>query len=146
MKTFIILTILALLLLAVVGNSQTLDISGQMRAGYSLRTNSPLVAPAIEFKAYGLSLTPEVIINTADNAPGQMGVKMAYEATFNKWAIQTGYGRYFDLYTTDKYDAWKNGWSNLWFLSVHYDRFFLEYDYNKESVLSFGMRESILNY
>jgi hypothetical protein len=88
---------------------------------------------------------PELIINTADNAPAQFGLKISYEREIWKGSLQAGFGGYYDLYTTDKYDAYKNGLSGMLFISAHYDRFFVEYDYNNGSVFSFGMRENILN-
>ncbi len=133
---WVLVIIISLCSLASTCNGQ---ISLQMRSGYMFKTKEPFVSPAINFGAYGLALSPEMIVCYKDNSPAYFGVKMSYQYKF----IQAGYGRYFTLFSTDDYDKFKNGWSNMFFVSAHWKKFFLEYDYLNGNVLSIGFKENI---
>ncbi len=135
-------TLLIVLLLPYLANGQ---ISLQIRSGYAFNTNEPIIAPAINFAAYGFALSPEMMITYKDNSPAFFGLKMSYEyIVMNDISLQAGYGRYFTLYSMDKYDAYKNGWSNLWLGAVHWRSWFIEYNYlSRNNVLSIGFKENI---
>ena len=136
MKTITIFLIITLLLLAMCGNSQ---VSGQMRIGYAFDTGEPIIAPAVSLEAYGLALSSEMIIYTRDDMPVSFGSKLSYQYKF----IQAGAGYYYNIYSLDKGFKSYDGRAGMLFVSAHYDRFFLEYDYKNQSVLSFGMKETI---
>ncbi len=86
-----------------------------------------------------------MIVTFKDNSPAFFGVKMSYEYLIrDELSLQVGYGRYFMLYSMDKYDSWRNGWSNLYFGAVHWRKWFIEYDYlSRNNVLSIGFKEQI---
>jgi len=134
-------TLLIIILLPVLANGQ---ISLQIRSGYSFKTNEGIISPAINFAAHGFALSPEFIVTTNDNSPAYFGLKIGYEYVIgNNWSLGAGYGRYFTLYSMDKYASYKNGWSNLVFSSVHWRSWFVEYGYMNGSMVSIGFKENI---
>lgn len=145
MKTLIL--ILNCLLLFLGSNAQgddtkAADISIQARAGYRNNPNELIIAAAVNFKAYGFALSPELIASTSDASAANFGLKMSYRY---KW-VEAGYGWYFNLYSTDAYDKGRNGSGSLYFVSVFVRKWFLSCDYNQyvNSVsFSIGYRETI---
>ena len=138
---YVLAIIFGLCCLASTCNGQ---ISMQIRSGAAFKTKEPIIAGAVNFAAHGLALTPEMIVTFKDNSPAYFGLKMSYEYLIrDELSIEGGYGRYFTLYSTDKYDDYRNGWSNLFFVSSHWRKFFLEYDYLNGSILSIGFKETI---
>ncbi len=123
------------------------QITTGITVGYGFKTVEPIISPNVSFAAYGLALSPEMRIHWRPTQPASFGLKISYEHTlFNNVTGQAGYGRYFDLYSTDEYDKGRNGWSNLYFVSVHYSYYFIEYDWQKQSVLSAGVRYTLFDY
>jgi hypothetical protein len=122
------------------------DISFQIRSGYNTYYEQGVISPAINFEAHGFSLSTEMIVNVGQVSPVLFGLKGSYELVIGEnWSVQAGAGRYFELYSTDAYDKSRNGWSNLYFGSVHWDKWFVEYDYVKKgSILSIGVRETLV--
>ncbi len=114
------------------------QISMQFRSGYN---HSAFLGIAPVLALNGFAVAPEMIINVKKDAPVNFGMKISYQYKF----IELGYGRYYNLYTVDKYDSYRNGWSNLIFVSGHYNKWFIEAGYNKRISLSVGVRELFSN-
>ena len=132
MKKLLIL----LLLFTFKSNAQ---IGLQIRGGSTVNSVNPFFAPAASFSAHGLTIYPEMKVYIKRDAPVNFGAKIGYTYKF----IEIGYGRYFDLYSTDAYDKFRNEWRNLFFVSIHYNNLFLEYDYLKGSSISAGIKAPI---
>jgi hypothetical protein len=103
--------------------------------GYAFKTVNAFVAPSLNYSFNNITIGGEMIVNHQDNAPVSFGAKVSYQYKF----LEIGAGRYFDAYSADPYDSYLNGWSNAVFAAIHYDRFFLQYEYKNENRLSFGM-------
>ncbi len=114
------------------------QISMQFRSGYN---HSAFLAIAPVMAYNGFTVAPELIINIKKDAPVSPGIKISYQYKF----IELGYGRYYDVYSMDKYDAYRNQWSNLFFVSGHYNKWFIEIGYNKRMSFSVGVRELFSN-
>lgn len=127
------------------GSNKPGEISAIFRAGYNVSWQKPVFGAGIEFEAHGLALIPEMIVYSSKEKPVLFGLKLSYERNINDtWSVQVGAGRYFELYSTDAYDKYKNGWSSLFFGTVHYDKWFAEYNYTTNgSIISIGVRESL---
>ncbi len=130
--------IIALLFLPFIARSQ---ISFQMRLGYATKTVEPIVCSGVEFVYNGFAMTPEMIIHYRNTQPVDFGMKVSYQYSF----IQIGYGRYFDLFTTDKGYSNLNGFSNLFFIAGHWKQYFIEYDYLRQSIITIGAKATIFN-
>ena len=119
-------------------------LSTQISAGYAFKTIEPVLSPVLNFEAHGFSLSPTMIIHIKRDQPANFGLKFSYQWHF----LQAGYGRFFDLYSTDKYNSYLNGWSNLFFVSLHVkinsevipNDWFIEGDYDKQFLLSIGVK------
>lgn len=122
------------LLLPLIGSAQ---LSLTMRAGYNEIHKNPIIAPAVSYQAYGFGLASEMIVNTSRSAPASFGLKIRYQYKF----IQVGYGRYYDLYSMDKYDSWRNEWVSMYFVSLHCRKWFIEYDY--PGIYTIGIKEPL---
>lgn len=125
---------LLFLFLPLFGSAQ---LSLTMRAGYNEIYKNPIIASAIAYQTHGFGLASEMIVNTSRSAPVSFGLKLSYQYKF----IQVGYGRYYDLYTMDKYDAWRNKWRSMYFISLHCRKWFIEYDYS--GVYTIGIKERL---
>ena len=111
----------------------------QMRGGLQANPKRVLIAPAVSYSIYGFSLTPELVIFPSNDAPVRFGSRISYTFRF----LEVGYGRYYETYSTDKYDSYKNGWVNMAFVAGHWKSFFAEYGYSKSSIFSIGIRERL---
>lgn len=152
MKTLIIFIVTLCNVTLIAAQDENIgSIDGTMRAGWATKISKPVVATGFYFNAHGFGITPEMII-PCDNSSGvNMGIKLSYKYKF----IQAGYGRYFDWYTTDKYDSYKNGYSNSYFVAFHWkfnvermiEKWFVEYSYNDRngSLITIGVREKLFN-
>lgn len=132
---------LILLLMPFISYSQ---ISIQMRAGCTATLSNPFLAIAPHLAAHNIALTPEMIINVRDNEPVDMGLKISYQYKF----IEAGVGRYANLYSLDgvnNHGQQSNGWSNLYFVQLHWKKYFFEYDYMNGSKFGIGVRQTIAN-
>lgn len=120
------------------------QVSFDMRAGYSVNTVDVVVAAGMQFSAHNLFLHPEMMVYTRDDAPVCFGLKIGYSHPFSgDWWIAGGYGRYFDLFSTNKGNTNRNGWSNMLFANVGWTKWFAEYDYRKGNVITIGVKEPI---
>ena len=117
------------------------QISFQMRTGYQIKTIQPFISQSVQFAAHGLAIQPEMVVTWRNDQPAYFGLKMSYQYQF----IEAGYGRYFALFSLDKYDQYRNGWMNLFFVSGHWKRYFAEIDYDKINgiALSIGAKCNI---
>jgi hypothetical protein len=137
MKTLSI--IIMALMINIICLGQDANISFQMRGGYALKQAGVIIAPAVNFKAHGFAMSPEMIVNASTTQAVNFGLKLSYQYKF----IEVGYGKYFDLYSTDKFDLYRNGFSNLLFVDAHYKNYFFEVDNLLR--LTIGARFSIIN-
>jgi hypothetical protein len=127
-----------LFFLSCVTTTEAQEISAQMRIGLSTKTADALVAPALNFTAHNITLAPEMVINTKDNAPVDFGLKLSYQYKI----FEAGAARYFALFSTDAYDKrTANGWLNSYFLAVHCHKLFGQIEYADQIKLSIGIKE-----
>jgi hypothetical protein len=141
MKTlFITLLIIASLNCA----GQLVNISTSIRTGWAFTTNELVLSPELNFEAHGFALSPAMIIHIKRDQPANFGLKISYTYKF----IEVGYGKYYDLYSMDKYDSYRNGWSDLYFVALHAkvnsevlpNDWFIEEDYDKQFILNIGFK------
>lgn len=128
---------------------QLIDAKGQASVGWA--RSSPSVSLAACFNSYGFGISPEIFIIDGLSEGANFGAKFSYEHYFGTIGIQAGYGKYYDLYSTDEYDKYKNGFKDLYFISLHktieseilpHD-WFLEYDLYDGNCISIGIRETL---
>lgn len=130
------------LILLLLSTSAFSQVSLQMKGGFDMKTTDLVASTTINFALHGFALTPELIIKNKDTAPALFGLRVSYEhAIANNLSLEAGSGRYFNLYSTDYYDKYKNHWSNLGFAALHWKKFFVEY--NTDLIGSIGFREKI---
>lgn len=113
-----------------------------------LRHEKPMISPAFDFGMYNIHLSTEMVRPvSAPNLGTSFGLKGSYEFVINEqWSIQAGVGRYYYILSLDDYDKYKNQWHNLAFGALHWDKWFIEYDYMRgEGIISIGVRELLAN-
>lgn len=131
-KTPILLTLLTSAI-AVSGQMQI-----QMRTGYALKTNDCFTSAAAATTVKGFSIGGEMMVLSRQDAPVSFGVRISYQIK----SIEAGYGKYFDLYSTDKYDAYKNGFSDNFFVAIHKGIFFIQAEYKQQLQTSVGIKNT----
>lgn len=145
MRTMRKLIIIISFLAAAIASYSQSALSLQIRGGYDFKTSQPIISGSMDLSGHNIHLTPELIVNTGNNTPAHFGLKASYEYPINNWSIQAGCGYFFELYSTDKYDANLNGFIPIPFTAIHYKNFFIQYDYVHGSQISIGYREQINN-
>lgn len=134
--------ILIFLLFPIVINAQSIDAS--LRLGMKTNPASPIIAPGIDFKAYGFAISPELIIDVAQTEPANFGLKLSYEYNvMSNVYLRAGAGMFYQLYTTDKYDLYKNGYIPNYFFSTQWKKLTGTIEYMDCIRLSIGVREKI---
>lgn len=126
--------------------SASAQIDAHIRVGMKTKPASPVLATGIDFKAHGFGITPELIIDVAQDQPANFGMKVFYEKYISeKVSIRGGGGYFYQLYTTDKYDAYKNGFTGNAFVAAQYDKWFGMAEYMGSMRLYIGVRSTIFN-
>jgi len=125
-----------LIFLTIIAHAQ---ISVQMRTGYSFKSVDAFVAPALNYTFNNITIGGEMMVNTKDNAPVNVGLKGSYQLG----PIEAGAGAYYQLYSLDAYDKDRNGFAPSVFVAAHYKVFFVEAEYLKEAKLSIGLRANL---
>jgi hypothetical protein len=145
MKTKIIIIAMAITLSCQAQDK--VEVLSSARLGWQTGWQTPVVSAEADITMYNVHLKPMLSVLYADDCPAYFGAKISYEQAFapeSDWSIEAGYGRLYELWSLDRdaenKDGHINGWVNAAFMSLHYKRFFLEYDYLRSSVVSFGMR------
>jgi hypothetical protein len=136
MKT--IFTLLFFMMYCTVVHAQ---LNGQIRVGWACKSNQPILAPSFNYSFGGFAAGTEMVINTNEDAPVDFGFRASYTYKF----IEAGVAGYYELYSTDEYDAYKNGWAKSVFVAAHLDRYFIQYDYLHGNRFTFGMCVKLTN-
>jgi hypothetical protein len=111
-----------------------------MRAGYSFKTQDALIAPAFSFTLFNaVTAGPELMVNTKRDQPVNFGVKAGYQYKF----LEAGVGGWYQLYSTDSYDSYKNGFAPSVYAAAHWKLFFVQWEYLNEHKVSIGIREQL---
>jgi hypothetical protein len=125
------------LLLIITAHAQ---FSASMRLGWASKSKQPFVAPALHFKMQNnVSIGAEMIVNTGDDQPVDLGLRFSYQYKF----IEAGAAPYYELYSTDAYDANRNSFETAWFVAVHHKIWFVQYEYLHGNRYSFGLRANL---
>jgi hypothetical protein len=113
----------------------------QMRTGWSVNTSEYIVSPSVSFQAHNISLQPEMIVYPKRDQPAEFGVKASCQYKF----VEAGAGRYFALYSTDKFDEYRNCFANQFFVAGHYKKYFLQYGYDTKlgHLISVGVKLNV---
>jgi hypothetical protein len=130
---------------------QHLEMYGSASAGWHINYQTPGVSAEIDFSAFGFHIKPSVMVTWGLADPAYFTTKFSYETNLfpiNQNAdfltAEAGAGISYELWSTDRdaenLDGHKNGVVYIPFISLHYKRFFLQYDYVRGSMVSVGMR------
>lgn len=130
-----------LLTLPLFASAQSIDAS--LRIGMNTKPSTLVIAPGFDFKAHGLALSPEMIIDVAQDQPANFGLKLSYEVPVSIFKLRAGAGMFYQLYSLDKYDMDKNGYKANVFFSAQYDKWFGMIEYMNGVRLSIGVRTRI---
>jgi hypothetical protein len=113
-----------------------------MRAGYAFKTVEPIISPSLGYSFDNFSFNPEMVIHWKNTEPVDFGWKLSYQFKF----IEFGAGPYYSIYSLDKNNKLeenRNHWYPLYFISAHYDGYFIELDYLNQPTISIGAKTII---
>jgi hypothetical protein len=141
MKTLFILLMFPLFAL-----SQSDGIDASFRIGMNTKPLTAIVGAGIDFKAHGFAISPEMIVDVNDDQPANFGLKISYgHKVMENVSLRAGVGYFYQLYTMDKYDSYKNGYRWNYFFSAQWERLFGMAEYMNGLRLSVGVKIKILN-
>jgi hypothetical protein len=116
------------------------QVSLTMQTGWAMRSKEPFIAPGINVQALGFVAGGNMLVNIKRDQPADFGFHIGYRYKF----AEVGVGEYYSLYSLDKYDAFKNKWNNAILGAVHYNKWFLRYEYlRNESRFSIGVNQQL---
>lgn len=104
-----------------------INIGASMRIGYNSKQVSGFVSPALYVQYKGFVFSPELVINASNDASVDMGAKFSYNVMVNQELdirAEIGLCRYYQAYSLDKYDAYRNHWSNGLLFNLHLKKYF----------------------
>lgn len=127
-------------------SQNNIEFGGSIRIGYASKQISGFVSPALYVGYKGFVFSPELVINAANDASVDAGAKISYNVMVNhEWDIRAEIGlcRYYMAYSLDKYDAYRNHWSNGLLFNMHLKKYFGGIQYlNKEVSYYIGVRQA----
>jgi hypothetical protein len=83
-----------------------------------------------------ISIAAEMIVNLRPDMPGDFGGFVSYQYKF----VEAGAGYYYQLYSTDKFDSYRNCWAANTFIVLHYKICFFKVEYMNEIRLGIGLK------
>lgn len=102
---------------------------------------SATLGPSIGFTAHNAFVQADWIVFTSNYQPVMPGLRTGYTFHVGDFAVQGFIGRHYQWYTTDKYDAWKNHFSNMFGMKLYYGIWFIQAQVSDKNILSFGLTE-----
>lgn len=88
-------------------------------------SRSGIVNAGLGFNYNNIIAQAEMVVLTSDNAPAYFGIRAGYNFIKGNFTVQPSVGRYLELYTTDKYDAYKNTMQWMYGLKIYYKKVFV---------------------
>lgn len=114
----------------------------QAYAGMSLGmagTKQPVISPSVGLNIRRFIIQGDMIAFTNQDQPAIFGLRAGYKFPY----VQASIGRYYSVYSLDKYDMQRNGWVNGYFLKVYKNKLGIEYGYMSRSMFTISFTENI---
>ena len=131
------LILLACLLTALTAHAQVYT---EFAAGFS-NTGSPAANTSLGFDFHNAIVQADMVVLTKKDQPVYLGMRGGYNFIKGNITIQPFVGRYIELYTLEKYDAYKNGWRYMFGLKAYYKQVFIQAQISHINVISIGITQ-----
>lgn len=119
----------------------TITAKCQVYASMSVGTDGkqPVISPSLGLNVHRFIIQGDLFIFSRQDAPVIPGLRAGYKFPY----VQPSIGRYYILYSLDKYDMDRNGWTNGYFLKLSKGKIAIEPGYLKKFICTFSFTENI---
>ncbi len=105
-------------------------------------THSLTVQPSFGVAIHKFFVQADMINMINQDQPVCLGITGGYHVTVDDHvSIEPSAGRFYNYYSGDKYDRYKNRWRYLYTAKIFYNKIFLQLQVSHISILSLGFKE-----